>query len=64
MGLALFGGFLTGFITSQGYFDPPKHLFDDMEHWHDVAVPTDDDLHFADKHTLRKMATAEREKER
>lgn len=46
LGLAIVGGLIGGLIASRPYFDPPKHLFDDVEHWHDCEPPTDDDLHF------------------
>ena len=50
LGLALFGGLVAGFIASRSFFQAPHELFDDTEHWHEVEPPTDDDLHFANKH--------------
>jgi len=52
LGLAILGGLVAGLVCQLSYFEPPKHLFDDTEHWHEVEPPTDDDLHFADKHKL------------
>jgi len=46
MGIALLGGAFSGFIASK-VGRTPKHLFEDIEHWHGVNYdfPVDKDEH-------------------
>ena len=46
LGLAIFGGLLAGFIATRPIFGTVDTLFSDLDHWHEVEPPTDDDLHF------------------
>jgi hypothetical protein len=46
LGLAIFSGVLTGYITSRSWFEPPpaEALFDDRYHW-DKCVIEHEELH-------------------
>ena len=38
LGIGIVSGVLGGFIASRQFFEPPKELFDDTEHWHDNEI--------------------------
>lgn len=46
LGLAIFGGLITGFLTSRQWFQPPpvNALFDDRYHW-DKCIIEHEELH-------------------
>ena len=38
IGLAAVSGVFGGFIASRSFFQPPKELFEDTEHWYDKEI--------------------------
>ena len=44
LGMAIFFGLITGYITSRKWFQPPtvKGLFDDRAHWYECEIEHDE----------------------
>jgi hypothetical protein len=38
IGIGIVAGIIGGFIASRSFFEPPKELFEDSEHWHDKEI--------------------------
>lgn len=56
IGIALLSGIFGGFIASRSWFQPPKELFEDTEHWYDKEIIQDHQFELDRNETYRQQS--------